>query len=204
MNVTRRRSIAIFGGAFDPPHVGHAIVAQLLLNSALVDEVWVTPTGARSDKGIRTPASVRAELAAEFVSSLGGAPRVRLEPLQLNEELPGSYTVDLMRALRERHPDCAFSMTIGSELVSDLPTWSRAPDLLKEVPFLVVLRPGAETPRFPDGGTFSVVPNPHQLSCAISSTAVRALCSEQKVIAGVVCRAVEKSIRAHSLYGLSK
>ena len=204
MNGTHRRSIAIYGGAFDPPHVGHAMVVQLLLNSTLVDEVWITPSGARSDKGIRTPAPVRAELAAEFVSSLGGAPRVRLEPLQLNEELPGSYTVDLMRALRARHPACTFAMTIGSELVSEIPTWSRASELLKEVPFLVVMRPGADTPRFPDAGMFSVVPNPHQLSCAVSSTVVRALCREQKVVAGVVSHAVEKIIRTHSLYGLSK
>jgi len=139
--------IALFGGNFDPPTVGHALVIRGVLDAHLADEVWVVPVGDdRYDRrltaaGVHRRRMVEILLAAEFPTD-----PVRLEPIQLEGGSPGSATIDLVRALRIRHPADEFLFIIGSDNLPAVVGWREAPELLRTISFLVVPRPGHPIP----------------------------------------------------------
>lgn len=139
------RKIALFGGAFDPPHSAHAKVVKLVLDSKLADEVWLVPTAdSRYDKKSVINNQSRLDMLNLLVDSeLKGLP-VRVEPIQLKGALPDCGTMELIDVLRVIHGGCYFSFVIGGDLVAQLPTWRNADRLKREVIFLVVQRPGAK------------------------------------------------------------
>src|SRR4051812_41756495 len=116
--------IAVFGGAFDPPHVGHLSIVSALINSALSSEVWFVPTGDIRDKPACAPSAQRTKMLQIFIEeNFKSDAAVRLNLCQMEGSSPGSYTIDLMRHLRGLHPDHEFSFVIGSDLLKDLPRW---------------------------------------------------------------------------------
>lgn len=139
------RKIALFGGAFDPPHSAHAHVVKLVLESKLVDEVWLVPTAdSRYDKKSVISNQSRLEMLNLLVESeLKGLP-VKVEPIQLKGALPDCGTMELIDVLRVIHGGCYFSFVIGGDLLAQLPTWKNAERLKRELIFLVVQRPGSK------------------------------------------------------------
>ena len=191
--------VGIAGGAFDPPHNGHLMMASMALNSGAVDEVWFVPSGNRPDKTYRTPIEHRMQLLALLLRD--GVPadedRIKVSSLEVDEpRLVG--TVELFRELRHRHPHYSFSAIIGSDLVKDLPRWRHPTELRSEVPFLVIPRGGS--PLTADDGGFHLTWVATELALAVSSTSLRALLSEGKSVVGLMPGSLIDYVSRKGLY----
>jgi len=142
--------VALFGGSFNPPHVGHAQVVLTLLHQGF-DEVWVVPAGVHPFGKELTPFSLRARMLALALSDFGQ--RVRI--CTVEAELAGpSRTFDTVTELIRRHPTIRFTLALGEDQRADLPRWHRIDELMELVPFSFVGRgtwtPGETSVRIPD------------------------------------------------------
>jgi|688.fasta_scaffold240258_2 nicotinate-nucleotide adenylyltransferase len=134
--------IAIFGGAFDPPHNGHLAVISKLLNSGLFGKVLVVPSGDRPDKLNRTPSAERVQMTKLALNdSFSEQSNVELFTDQALGKI-GYGTIDLIREISTRYPNDELSIIIGDELIKDLPLWKEADHLRTLANFVVLARPG--------------------------------------------------------------
>lgn len=158
--------IGVFGGSFDPVHHGHLLVAQAALEALGLERLLFVPSGHQPLKrGHEAPAAARAEMVR---LAIAGEPRFGLETLELEREGP-SYTVDTLRALRERLPGRPLVLLLGADAAADFAAW-RAPDEIRRLAELVVLtRPGRGPEGLPPGARLLPVPQ-----VDISATAIRA------------------------------
>lgn len=143
--IPQRKHVAIFGGAFDPPHIGHLKVAETVLALPEIDNVWFTPC----HKHVFDKKLSRNEVRSAMLNRLVGADqRMSVCLIEFNQQLDGS-THTLVTKLREQHPDVEFSVIIGSDNALTIEKWVRADHLLNMVPFIVVPRKGYELQDLP-------------------------------------------------------
>lgn len=139
--------IGLFGGSFDPIHHGHLIVAQAVLEALELEQIRFVPAREQPFKTGRhaAPAETRARMVA---LAIAGEPRFTLERIEL--ERPGpSYTVDTIRALRERDPGRDFAILVGADAARELTAWREAALLARLAALVIFSRPGAELPELP-------------------------------------------------------
>src|SRR5688572_5450952 len=111
--------IGLFGGTFDPIHVGHLILAERCREDARLDEVWFLPSYKPPHKaeGQLTRFEQRCEMATLATT---GQPAFRVEPIE-KELPPPSYTAETLTELRRRHPSDTFALIVGADSLLDLP-----------------------------------------------------------------------------------
>lgn len=155
--------IALFGGSFDPPHIGHLLAAEYVLATEPVDELWLVPVFRHPlGKEARAPFEHRALLCERLAGLLG--PRVRVS--RLEAERPGlARTVDLLEHLRAQRPADRFALVLGSDLAAERAQWKRF-ERIAELARLIELSRGG----FPPGEEGARVQLPE-----VSSSQVRAL-----------------------------
>ncbi|MCB0311262.1 MAG: nicotinate (nicotinamide) nucleotide adenylyltransferase [Bdellovibrionales bacterium] len=196
-----RRRIGLYGGSFDPPHLGHVITITAVLNSGLVDEVWLVPSGLHRDKEMHaTDANRHVMIEIMLSTSFGSKVPVKLDTIQLHDSSRVSTTIELIRAEKHRFKDCEFSVVIGSDLLPQLPKWYQAKDLLSETHFLVMPRPGHDLPKKMPPYASAIISDGLATS-NISSSLVRRLIADRKSLEGIVPPAVINHIIRYKLYG---
>lgn len=133
--------IGVFGGTFDPVHVGHLAIAIAALESVPLDRVLFVPAR-RSPLKDRDPVASVADRVAMLESAITGEPRFALARVELERD-GVSYTVDTLEALRS---EGELFLILGSDALADLARW-RTPDRIRELAtILVAARPGAPGP----------------------------------------------------------
>jgi nicotinate-nucleotide adenylyltransferase len=134
------KKIGIMGGTFDPPHLGHLLIANDVLHTLPLDEVWFMPNHIPPHK--QTKSLTSTELRIEMLeAAIKTHPAFRLETIELEREGP-SYTYDTILLLKERHPNLDFYFIIGADMVEYLPKWNKIKELIQQVKFIGVKRPG--------------------------------------------------------------
>lgn len=109
----------MYGGSFDPPHVGHAMVAAWLRWTDRADEVWLVPV--RGHPFGKDSASYEDRLAmTAAVASL--LPGVRASDVERDLPVP-SYTIDTLDALAARHPEHTFRLVVGADCLAEVHRW---------------------------------------------------------------------------------
>ncbi len=137
-----KQRIGILGGTFDPPHIGHLIMAQEAAEQCNLDKVWFMPNASpphKKEKGV-SPGNDRVEMVKRLIDRVG---RFKLLLIEFEREGP-SYTVDTMKELKGKHPDTEFFFIIGGDSVEALHTWDRIDELVEIVTFIGIKRPGHE------------------------------------------------------------
>jgi nicotinate-nucleotide adenylyltransferase len=129
--------IALFGGSFDPPHLGHVLAACYARIVAQVDEVWVLPV-ARHAYG--KPISSWEQRWCLCEAAFAALPFVRLRDDE--HDNPGGYTIDLIERLRARHPQHRWLLVGGTDTARDLPNWHRGAELVDLIGVIPVPRRG--------------------------------------------------------------
>jgi nicotinate-nucleotide adenylyltransferase len=132
--------VGVFGGTFDPVHLGHLILAEQCREQGRLDEVWFIPSARPPHKLDRplTPFAQRAEMLALAVA---GHPAFRID--EIEKDRPGpSFTADTLAELHARHPDAELFLLLGSDTLPDLPLWHNPQDVVRRAGLLVVMRPG--------------------------------------------------------------
>lgn len=179
--------IAVFGGSFDPPHLGHTLVAAYVLSRFCPDRVLVAPTLAHPfDK--RLSAFEHRVAMCEF--AMADLRRVEVSTIE-SELAPPNLTVRLLQALTARFPGATLELVIGSDLVGETAQWHDFEQIRRLAPPLVVPRAG----HLPKG----FAPDAPALP-AISSTFVRERVLRGEPIDDCVCPAVARYIAEHALY----
>jgi nicotinate-nucleotide adenylyltransferase len=141
----RSERIGIFGGTFDPPHVGHLAAARAVLDTLDLDRLLLVVANdpwQKSPSRSITPAEDRFALAQALAAEIPAAEASRME---IDRGGP-SYTVATVEALRQQAAAAGEGLpstflVIGADLVSDLGTWERSDDLREMVTLAVVSRP---------------------------------------------------------------
>ena len=132
--------IGVFGGTFDPVHLGHLILAEQCREQARLDRVLFIPAARpphKQDHEI-TPFDQRVEMLS---LAIAGHPAFGIE--ELEKDRPGpSYTVDTLEELHRRHPPTEFFLLIGSDCLPDLPSWHDPERVVRSAGLLVVVRVG--------------------------------------------------------------
>lgn len=137
-----RRRIGLFGGTFDPPHVGHLVTAVNVRHSLALDEVILMVNNVPWQKeGTReiTPADERLAMVSAAVADVPG---LRAGTLEI--ELGGfSYTADTLAELARRNPGAELFTIVGDDAAAGLLSWERYAEVLELSTMVVVDRPGA-------------------------------------------------------------
>ena len=140
-------TVAIYGGSFNPPHVGHAMVSAWLLWTRQVAEVWLVPVYAHAfadwhDKTL-APFADRVAWCRAMAADLD-------LPVQVDEieaSLSGpSYSIDTLRALAARHPQHRFRLVVGADALPHLPKWRDWDGIARDFDPIVVGRAGYPAP----------------------------------------------------------
>ncbi len=177
--------VAVYGGSFNPPHVGHAMVAAWIVWTGRADAVWLLPAYRHAFDKVLAPWEARVRMAGALAETLGAWARVE----RIEEDLPvPSYTVHTLEALSERHAEHQFHLVVGADVLPQLPLWRESERLRATWPLIVVGRQGyAEVdgaPSFPD----------------ISSTDIRLRAAEGRPFDHLVPRAVAEIMVTERLY----
>jgi nicotinate-nucleotide adenylyltransferase len=143
--------VAVLGGSFHPPHLGHAMVASWLLWTHRVEEVWLVPTLHHALDKPLPPIDVRLRLCELLANDLG--PQVRVDPIEASLPVP-SYTLRTLDALASRHPGVSFRLVVGADILTQTEHWHRWDLILERYPPILVGRQGHPpvegAPCFPD------------------------------------------------------
>jgi nicotinate-nucleotide adenylyltransferase len=152
--VTKSKTIAIFGGSFNPPHFGHYEIARRVARRKSIDEVWIVPAYRHAFGKKMTPFAARLKACRAFFAGL--KPKVKVRDWE--KRLGGvSYTVRLLRFLKKKRPNDVFYLVMGSDAYRERRLWKDFSKVEKLARLMVFPR-GPESP-IPD----------------VSSTAIRAL-----------------------------
>ncbi|MBK7643836.1 MAG: nicotinate (nicotinamide) nucleotide adenylyltransferase [Planctomycetes bacterium] len=209
--VPRIRRIGLFGGSFDPPHLGHLHVARAALGRFALDRLVFVPAAESPFKPGRRLAS-GAERVALLRLLLADEPRCEISELELARG-GRSYTIDTVRALPAalgEPADCAIYLLLGSDNLAGLPGWREARALLERVEPVVVRREGtlaseisALAGRLPEEllrklerGALDLPP------VRASSTELREMLPGADLDARLLPPTLLEYIRAHGLYGV--
>ena len=139
MNAGHPRTIGIFGGSFNPPHVGHVLACHFALMAWGLDGMIVVPTFAHPFAKPMMAYDHRLAMTRLAFAHLGGA----VEISEVEKELGGvSYTIDTVQELARRMPDVRLYLVVGSDVAGELPLWRDWDRLEQLVPPLVVPRMG--------------------------------------------------------------
>ena len=191
------KNIGMFGGSFNPPHNGHLIVCQAVLDQVGLDKIIFIPSAIPPHKlDMRlAPAEMRLEMVK--LATVGN-PGFDVSDIELRRG-GTSYTVDTLKGLQQQHPDSQLHLLIGADNWVDFETW-RMPDQIMQLAQIVVMtRPGFAIERFAHRYgrrvRFGDVPN-----IGISGTMIRLNIKSGRSVKYLVPPQVEHFLDQHALY----
>ena len=190
--------IGVYGGAFDPPHAGHLIIAEGVLEACALDTVLFIPytIGPHRPAGPAVPSTHRL---AMLRLALEGRPQFRIDDREIQRG-GTSYMIDTIRSLYDELPEAELVLIIGSDQLTIFAEWREWRAILELAVVAVIERPGHALSGGPPElrERMVTVPIPPQ---TLSSTLIREGISAGDDISHLVSPAVLRYIEEHGLYG---
>jgi nicotinate-nucleotide adenylyltransferase len=187
--------IGLFGGSFDPVHLGHLFVAQAAREELELTRLFFLPAGQSPFKPDRepTPANERLRL---LRLALAGKTWCELDEQEIRRG-GISYTIDTLKDYARRFPRTQLFYLIGADQVAKLPEWRAATDLAALAEFVVIPRPGSPDVPFPKPFRGRILKG---FPLGISSSEIRARIKAGRGVDTLVPDAVAEAIRNSQLY----
>lgn len=191
--------IAILGGAFDPPHLDHQLMAEQVLDFAPIDEVWLTPCYRHTFNKKMTPVSHRVKMTKILINQ-----KIKYCGEEIANKLSGN-SIDLLEILQKKYSQHQFFFIIGSDQLPNFKKWGRWKKLITSFDFLVFPRSdfvdslakfGLDNP----GYKFHPLTHPLLITTNISSTNIRQRVKNKLAIKNLVPPKVEEYIIENKLY----
>lgn len=198
MSANRRKRIGIYSGSFNPVHNGHISLAKYLLDSDIVDEVWIVvsplnPLKATSDELIADELRLQmAKIAFEGIRD------TKVSDVEFRLPRP-SYTIDTLNFLQKQYPDYQFFLLIGEDNMAIFDKWKNYDEVLRKYTILVY-------PRHADTNSSDNVlrhTNIHIIDAPyidISSTDIRRRIRQQQPLTDMLPKSVIDFIKSNGLY----
>lgn len=196
MSSTRR--VGLLGGTFDPPHLGHLVVAEIARVELELDEVRLLVAG---DPWMKDEAGDADERIAMAELAVADHTDIVVDARETRRDGP-TYTAETLADLRAEEPDTQWVFLLGADAVAKLPQWNRAADALEMARFVAVARPGYELELSDD-----LVAGIARLDTPlidVSSTDLRRRFAAGEAVRYLLPRPVERYIRDRGLYGASR
>jgi len=194
------KRIGIFGGTFDPIHIGHLIAAEQVLYHTKLDEIWFMPASKPPHKLDMKITAVhhRVEMVRRVISL---DPRYHICTIELDRKGP-SYSLDTVKELKKKYPNYSFFFIIGGDMIEYLAKWHGIEELIEIVEFIGLKRPGfsfqpkneQEQKIF---GRIQLIP---MLQLEISSSRIREWINKGRTVRYLVPSSVEEYIKENGLY----
>jgi nicotinate-nucleotide adenylyltransferase len=196
-------SIGVLGGAFNPPHIAHLLLATESIDSLGLDELILVPTGEAPHKRI-TPepgADVRLEMTR---LAAAGAEGVTVSDLEVTRDGP-SYAFRTLEILADERPGSQLTFVMGADVAAGLEGWMRPERVLELARIAVAERPGFDRSGADEAlerlGAQRSAESVETPAVGISSSLIRARVAAGRSIRWLVPEAVEDFIRTRGIYG---
>ncbi len=196
-----RRRLGVLGGSFNPPHIGHLLIASVACAQLGLERTVFVPAAVPPHKAVAEEVAAPVRFALTEAATAEDM-RFTVSAVEIDRDL--SYTRDVLVALRERYADTDFVFLMGSDSLLQFGSWRDPRGILALAALGVAPRPGDDLAQVtaaveqwgPDGVTMLDMP-----PVGVSSTDVRRRVREHLPIRYLVPRAVEDLIIMHGLYG---
>jgi nicotinate-nucleotide adenylyltransferase len=201
--MTRQRSIrpairlGLFGGTFDPPHVGHLVTAVNVRHALELDEVILMVANVPWQKQGERPITPALDRLAMVEAAVGDVPGLEAGRLEIDLGGP-SYTADTLAALARREPDADLYTIVGDDAAAGLTSWERYDEVVARSHMVVVDRPG-EHVELPDIVPWIRVEVPR---LEVSSTDLRARFTDGRPLDYLIIDPVFDVIERRNLYAV--
>ena len=130
--------VGLFGGSFNPPHQGHALVAETALRRLGLDQLWWMVTPGNPLKSRQELASLADRIAAS--EAMARDPRIKVTAFE--KTLGGSYTAKTLARVKALNPHVHFIWIMGADNLAELPRWRDWREIARLMPIAVIARPG--------------------------------------------------------------
>ncbi len=188
-------AIGLYGGSFNPVHLGHLLVAQAAQEELSLDRLFFIPAAQSPFKPGQELAPA-AERACLLRLAMAGRPAWSLDEQELRRG-GVSYTIDTLRDYARRFPHDSLHYLIGADHVPSLPKWREAAEMARLARFVVVPRPGEPPAALPTGFSSVVL---HGFPLGVSASQVRERVRAGLPIDLLTPPAVAEAIRNNRLY----
>lgn len=195
-------SLGVFGGTFNPPHIGHLACVRAALTELSLDRLALMPVARPPHKEAEADPGIEHRLA---MCRLAAAGDERVEVSSLEAERGGpSFTVDTLRALHDANPEEELTFVAGGDMAVSLPAWHEPQEVLRLARFAVAEREGAQREHveralggLPGAERVSFFEMPR---IDVSSSGVRRALAEGRPVRDLIPDAVVRYIDEHGLY----
>lgn len=191
--------IAILGGAFDPPHLGHQLIADQVLDFVAINEVWLTPCYSHTFNKKMSSVSHRVAMTKMITGK-----NIRCCEEEIINKLPGD-TIDLMKILKKKYRLYEFLFIIGSDNLRNFKKWGQWKKLITTFNFLVFPRAESKSDLSyykldNPSHKFHFIHNSLLVTSNISSTNIRTRVKNNRSIRYMVPSQIETHIKRYNLY----
>ncbi|MFH1874006.1 MAG: nicotinate (nicotinamide) nucleotide adenylyltransferase [Pseudomonadota bacterium] len=177
--MSAKTKIALFGGSFNPPHIGHLVICEWLLQNEQIDQVWIVPCFEHPFGKELAPFPDRYQMCQIAFAKFGE----KLMVSTIEQELGGtSHTIRTIRHLQQKFPDYTFSLVTGGDIHQETKDWHEFEEIKKLVPIISIPR-----------GKGSMIPD-------VSSTEIRGKIAKNEPVDELVAQEVKNYLEAHKLY----
>lgn len=140
IRTSKREKVGILGGTFNPPHMGHLMMAEQVKDQLDLDKIFFMPTAQPPHSSV-TKTTIASEKRVQMLE-LATMDNSDFEIERYEVDKGGkNYTYDTMKALIELYPTVDFYFIVGGDMIADMPTWYRIDELIELVQFVGVNRP---------------------------------------------------------------
>ncbi|HTV69959.1 MAG TPA: nicotinate-nucleotide adenylyltransferase [Rhizobiaceae bacterium] len=138
-HVERGMQVGLFGGSFNPPHAGHALVAEIALRRLDLDQLWwiVTPGNPLKSTRELAPLAERLKLSEKITEN----PRIKVTAFEAAHHI--RYTADTLALVKARRPGVDFVWIMGADSLRDFHRWQSWRQIALTFPIAVIDRPGS-------------------------------------------------------------
>lgn len=186
-------TIAVLGGSFDPPHIGHyLVIKQIQELRPDIDKILLVPAYKHQWKPIQASAIDRLAMIRCLIDR-----KIELSDMEIKRK-QGEYTIDTIRQLKKQI-DATFYFIVGSDIIYEFDRWKKTEELIQLATFLVFPRDPYHVPKkIPKG--FELIQDKNLITTNLSSTIIRDRIKNGKTISGLVPKKVEEYIVINKLY----
>lgn len=191
--------IGVLGGTFDPPHVGHLLLASDAIDALALDRLIFIPAGAQPFKVNAPPVASALDRAEMVRLAVADDANYTVDEAEIDRK-GLSYTVDTLEHLSERYKGAQLFLLMGQDTLASFEQW-RNPKRIRELATLAVMKregSDADGSSVEDTGNGVITVSARRVD--VSSTEIRERLRSNKSIKGFVPESVERFIEARGLY----